>query len=241
MAYQRLANNQVTWATGFGALLASCSFLVYHNREVSYSSLLDLSISARQRRLYDQHGLNIEMWTENVAEAKTLRREISRIAADYDIEWKGDLENLDKLGEGVVKLEDREGSGDHARKSDKSHRESAKSSSSTNSSSSSSQNTSHTATTDDKSSSKTEGVEGRDHGKDKHLDIDKTIDEASDLAEQTEHQRAKEQAAQRKGETVEDEGGGDGRGVGSRERMEREHMGRERGKEVVGKNQERFE
>lgn len=54
----------VTWATGFGALLASCAFLVYHNREVSYSSLLDLSITARQQRLYDQHGLNIEHWTE---------------------------------------------------------------------------------------------------------------------------------------------------------------------------------
>lgn len=54
----------VTWATGFGALLASCAFLVYHNREVSYSSLLDLSITARQQRLYDQHGLNIERWTE---------------------------------------------------------------------------------------------------------------------------------------------------------------------------------
>lgn len=54
----------VTWATGFGALLASCAFLVYHNREVSYSSLLDLSITARQQRLYDEHGLNIEQWTE---------------------------------------------------------------------------------------------------------------------------------------------------------------------------------
>lgn len=54
----------VTWATGFGALLASCAFLVYHNREVSYSSLLDLSITARQQRLYDEKGLDIEKWTE---------------------------------------------------------------------------------------------------------------------------------------------------------------------------------
>ena len=36
----------------------------YHNREVSYSSLLDLSITARQRSLYDKHGLDIEKWTE---------------------------------------------------------------------------------------------------------------------------------------------------------------------------------
>jgi hypothetical protein len=30
-------------------------------------------------------------------------------------------------------------------------------------------------------------------------------------------------------------------GLGSRERMEREKEGRERGKRIVGKNQERFE
>lgn len=89
----------VTWATGFGALLCSAAFLVYHNREVSYSSLLDLSISARQRRLYDKHGLDIERWTEMVAEAKTLRKEIARIAADYDLEWKGELENLERDSE----------------------------------------------------------------------------------------------------------------------------------------------
>ena len=35
-----------------------------HNREVSYSSLLDLSITSRQQRLYDKHGLDIEHWTE---------------------------------------------------------------------------------------------------------------------------------------------------------------------------------
>ena len=31
-----------------------------------------------------------------VAEAKTLRKEIARIAADYDLEWKGELENLER-------------------------------------------------------------------------------------------------------------------------------------------------
>lgn len=69
----------------------------YHNREVSYSSLLDLSITARQRKLYAEAGLDLEKWTEMVAEAKALRREIERIAADYDIEWRGELEGLEKI------------------------------------------------------------------------------------------------------------------------------------------------
>lgn len=70
----------------------------YHNREVSYSSLLDLSITARQRKLYAEAGLDLEKWTEMVAEAKALRKEVERIAADYDIEWRGELEGLEKVG-----------------------------------------------------------------------------------------------------------------------------------------------
>jgi hypothetical protein len=123
------------------------------------------------------------------------------------------------LGEGN-RLEDIERGGNGGR-SDKSHRESSGSEIKTKANDSISE-------------------DGKERGK---LDIDATINEASDLAEQTEHQRAKEQAAQRKGESLEGEGGGrsDGRGLGSRERMEREKEGRERGKRIVGKNQERFE
>jgi hypothetical protein len=124
------------------------------------------------------------------------------------------------LGEGN-RLEDIERGGNGGR-SDKSHRESSGSETKTQANESISE----------------DGEERK--GK---LDIDATINEASDLAEQTEHQRSKEQAAQRKGESLEGEGGGrsDGRGLGSRERMEREKEGRERGKRIVGKNQERFE
>jgi hypothetical protein len=48
----------------FGTLLSSVAFLAYHNREVSYSSILDLSVTARQRSLYEKHGLDIQQWTE---------------------------------------------------------------------------------------------------------------------------------------------------------------------------------
>lgn len=34
------------------------------NVAVSYSSVLDLSVSARQKILYEKAGLNIERWTE---------------------------------------------------------------------------------------------------------------------------------------------------------------------------------
>lgn len=221
---------QVTWTTGFGCLLASCAFLVYHNREVSYSSLLDLSISARQRRLYEQHGLNIERWTESVAEAKTLRKEITRIAADYDIEWKGELEHLAEdtrpLAEKIRESDAESAAEGQVKKSDKSHRDS----------SSSSGTSTKPASTPTQTETKPNPDPGT--GKDKHLDIDKTIDEASQLAEETEEQRNKEKAAQRKGETVDQ---GEGTGEGSKKRRSSVEQGKERGKAQVGKNHERFE
>ena len=44
----------------------------YHNREVSYSSILDLSVTARQQALYGKHGLDIERWTEMGTSASSL-------------------------------------------------------------------------------------------------------------------------------------------------------------------------
>ena len=57
---------------------------LYQGREVSYSSVLSRSISARRQSLYKSHGFDIDRWVELTSEAKTLRREISKIAEDYD-------------------------------------------------------------------------------------------------------------------------------------------------------------
>ncbi|KAK8864178.1 hypothetical protein IAR55_001424 [Kwoniella newhampshirensis] len=177
----------VTWATGFAALLGSAAFLIYHNREVSYSSLLDLSITARQRKLYEQAGLDIEKWTEMVSEAKTLRREISRIAADYDIEWRGELENLAE--EAARTIESRRASASHPSSSSRSLP---------------SIMTTNTTSKDSGSHRKRDEEEDEEREEEEEkLDIDKTIDEASELAEQSEEKRSKEKAAQRKGEVIE--------------------------------------
>lgn len=142
------------------------------------------------------------------------------------------------MGEGNQTLEEM----NKGMKSDKSHRESSASGSGSESEAGN-EKKSPTTTETELGEGTTEEGEGK-----KKLDVDATINEASDLAEQTEHQQAKEQAAQRKGESLDGEDGvgggggkGDGRGLGSRERMEREREGRERGKRIVGKNQERFE
>lgn len=69
-------------------LTGVCRFLM-RGREVSYSSLLHHSVSARRETLYKSRGLDIDRWMDLVSEAKSLRKEISKIAEDYDERvWK---------------------------------------------------------------------------------------------------------------------------------------------------------
>lgn len=185
----------VTWATGFAALLGSAAFLIYHNREVSYSSLLDLSITARQRKLYAEAGLDLEKWTEMVAEAKALRKEIERIAADYDIEWRGELEGLEKVGS-------REGAGGGSprvglpgveigeKKEDVRENVDAKDGSKEG----------ERKEMEEENETKLQGEEGKVETE--KIDVDKTIDEASELAEESGEQRSRTKAAQRNGEVM---------------------------------------
>ena len=63
-----------------------CSRFLYQGREVSYSSVLDRSISTRRAQLYKSRGLDVDKWSEMVLEEKALRREVSKIAEDYGVE-----------------------------------------------------------------------------------------------------------------------------------------------------------
>lgn len=181
-----------------------------------------------------------------MSEAKTLRKEIARIAADYDIEWKGELENLAKdppLEEKLGQEED-----DHTKKSDKSHRDSPSEGegSPTRTGAGTGTGAGNLKTTSNEGingKTKTKAERGKGEGGaggsgGKKLDIDKTIDEASELAEQTDVQRNKERAAQRKGEVVDDR---DDRGIRKEERQESEKAGVERGMEKVGENRKKYE
>ena len=62
-------------------------WFLYQGREVSYSSVMDSSISRRRSQLYEARGLNIDHWTDLVMEEKAIKREISKIAQDYGLEW----------------------------------------------------------------------------------------------------------------------------------------------------------
>lgn len=51
---------------------------------MSYSSVLHRSVSTRRQALYKSHGFDVERWADLINEEKALRKEISKIAEDYD-------------------------------------------------------------------------------------------------------------------------------------------------------------
>ncbi|KAJ7734742.1 hypothetical protein DFH07DRAFT_844425 [Mycena maculata] len=74
----------ITYLSGLSTVMAGYLWFLYQGREVSYSSVLDRSISARRENLYKARGFDIERWMDLVSEAKGLRSEIRRISEDYE-------------------------------------------------------------------------------------------------------------------------------------------------------------
>lgn len=77
----------VTYLVGLSGLMGGYIWFLYHNREVSYRSAMNLTVSRRQSQLYEQKGFNPRVWEGLVEEANKLRREIKMIAEEYDVEW----------------------------------------------------------------------------------------------------------------------------------------------------------
>ncbi|KAJ7030633.1 hypothetical protein C8F04DRAFT_1113101 [Mycena alexandri] len=74
----------ITYLSGLSTVMAGYLWFLYQGRDVSYSSVLDRSISARRETLYKNRGFDIERWMDLVTEAKGLRSEIRRISEDYE-------------------------------------------------------------------------------------------------------------------------------------------------------------
>jgi hypothetical protein len=77
----------VTYLVGLSTLIGGYTWFLYHNREVSYRSAMNFTISRRQSQLYQQKGIDLELWEGLVEEGNRLRREIKLVAEEYDVEW----------------------------------------------------------------------------------------------------------------------------------------------------------
>jgi hypothetical protein len=77
----------VSYLSGLSMIILGYLWFLYQGREVSYSSVMDTSVSRRRSQLYKSRGFDIDRWSELVTEEKALKKEISKIAQDYGIEW----------------------------------------------------------------------------------------------------------------------------------------------------------
>lgn len=71
-------------------------WFLYHNREVSYRSALNLTISRRQTKLYHAKGFDLKRWESLVEEGNALRKEIQVVAREYDVDWDESVDEQDK-------------------------------------------------------------------------------------------------------------------------------------------------
>ncbi|OQN98467.1 hypothetical protein B0A48_15737 [Cryoendolithus antarcticus] len=77
----------VTYLVGLSGLIGGYMWFLYHNREVSYRSAMNFTVSRRQSQLYEQKGFDLAKWEMLVEEGNRLRREIKLVAEEYDVEW----------------------------------------------------------------------------------------------------------------------------------------------------------
>ena len=77
----------VTYLVGLTGLIGGYMWFLYHNREVSYRSAMNVTISRRQAALYSKKGFNLQEWEMLVEEGNRLRREIKMVADEYDVDW----------------------------------------------------------------------------------------------------------------------------------------------------------
>ncbi|EPT02041.1 hypothetical protein FOMPIDRAFT_1048324 [Fomitopsis schrenkii] len=98
----------VTYLSGLTMVIMGYLWFLYQGREVSYASVLQHSVSARRDALYKARGLDVERWLDLVGERKAHRREIARIAEDYDERvWKARQEERDERQKDVTRGEER--------------------------------------------------------------------------------------------------------------------------------------
>jgi hypothetical protein len=62
-------------------------WFLYHNREVSYRSAMNFTISRRQQKLYQAKDFDLRKWEALIEDGNTLRKEIKAVANEYDVEW----------------------------------------------------------------------------------------------------------------------------------------------------------
>lgn len=108
----------VTYLASLSTLMGGYLWFLYHNREISYRSALDFTISARQKKLYQAKGVDLRAWEFLIDEGNALRKEIKSIAAEYDADWDEIQDEQDESVTHALKKERRQKNGNQEKKDD---------------------------------------------------------------------------------------------------------------------------
>jgi hypothetical protein len=102
----------VTYLVGLSTLIGGYVWFLYHNREVSYRSAMNFTISKRQSKLYMQHKFDLRKWESLIEDGNALRKEIKAVANEYDVEWDELKEEKDEKVLNALKNERKKQKGD---------------------------------------------------------------------------------------------------------------------------------
>lgn len=94
-------------------------WFLYHNREVSYRSAMNFTISRRQQKLYQQHNFDLRRWEVLIEDGNALRKEIKAIANEYDVEWDELKEEKDQKVVNALRKDRKKKEGEKDDKKDK--------------------------------------------------------------------------------------------------------------------------
>jgi hypothetical protein len=94
-------------------------WFLYHNREVSYRSAMNFTISRRQQKLYQQHKFDLRRWEVLIEDGNALRKEIKAIANEYDVEWDELKEEKDQKVVDALRKDRKKKEGDKDNQKDK--------------------------------------------------------------------------------------------------------------------------
>ena len=106
----------VTYLVGLSTLIGGYMWFLYHNREVSYRSALNLTVSKRQSKLYGARGFNLARWEGLIEDGNAIRKEIKAVAAEYDVEWDERADELDETVTKALRKERKNGKEDKSKK-----------------------------------------------------------------------------------------------------------------------------
>ncbi|KAI4660875.1 hypothetical protein J4E81_005649 [Alternaria sp. BMP 2799] len=93
----------VTYLVGLSTLIGGYVWFLYHNREVSYRSAMNFTVSRRQQKLYAQHNFDLRKWEVLIEDGNALRKEIKAVANEYDVEWDELQEEKDEKVQEALK------------------------------------------------------------------------------------------------------------------------------------------